>query len=110
MALNTPLVSSLHESRLLTPEQLHELSRDLQARFPEQRALARELVQRGWLTPFQVNQLFQGRAGELVLGSYVLLERLGEGGMGTVFKARHVQLSRVVALKVIRKERVANPV
>src|SRR5262245_57466543 len=34
-------------------------------------------------------------------GEYELLEPIGQGAMGTVFKARHVRLNRVVALKVI---------
>ncbi|MBL8799733.1 MAG: protein kinase, partial [Planctomycetia bacterium] len=61
-------------------------------------------------TPYQVNQLFQGKGRELLLGSYVLLERLGEGGMGQVFKARHQKMGRIIALKLIRKDRLANPV
>src|SRR5262249_61351824 len=96
-------------NRLLTPAQLSEATLELQTRFPEPRALARELVQRGWLTPFQINQLFQGRSSALLLGPYLLLERLGEGGMGQVFKARHQLMNRLVALKLIRKERLAAP-
>src|SRR5262249_51548490 len=41
-------------------------------------------------------------------GSYLIVERLGEGGAGQVFKARHLKMDRVVALKVIRKELLAD--
>src|SRR5262245_45095285 len=100
------LVTALRDSRILGPAQLDEAARLLAPRFPDPRALARHLIERDWLTPFQVNQLFQGRGADLVLGPYVLLERLGEGGMGQVFKARHRLLDRVVALKVIKRDRL----
>ena len=50
--------------------------------------------------------LLGGRGEELLLGSYVLLERLGEGGMGEVFKARNWKLGQTVALKLISKARM----
>src|SRR5437879_6347227 len=111
MSLKTvaDLVEVLLRYHLLEPAQLDALTQGPDSRFPDARALARELVQRGWLTPFQVNQLFLGRGQDLLLGSYVLLERLGEGGMGAVFKARNWKLGQVVALKVIKKARLANP-
>jgi serine/threonine-protein kinase len=100
----TDLVAVLRRYRLLEPAQLQQLEQDPQASSVEPRALARKLVQTGWLTPYQVNQLFQGRSQELILGSYILLERLGEGGMGAVFKARNRKLDKLVAVKLIRKE------
>ncbi|MEM1118522.1 MAG: serine/threonine-protein kinase [Bacteroidota bacterium] len=46
------------------------------------------------------------RSGDL-LGDYRLGDRLGRGGMGTVFRARHRRLGRTVALKVLRDAALA---
>ena len=43
-----------------------------------------------------------------VLGSYELVEPLGEGAMGRVFLARHIKLGRMVALKLLKPEHAQN--
>ena len=45
--------------------------------------------------------VLQGKIRFLTFGEYFILEKLGEGGMGQVFKAEHRRMQRTVALKVL---------
>lgn len=63
--------------------------------------LAAALVRHAKLTSYQVDQTFAGNAKTLVLGNYIILDRIGKGGMGLVLKARHRRMERIVALKVL---------
>jgi serine/threonine-protein kinase len=85
---------------------VEELSRQT----ADARLLARDLIQRDLLTPFQANQLLTGKGNDLVVGPYHLLERLGQGAAGQVFKARHQRLHRIMALKLIHADRLTSPV
>src|SRR5579863_6830994 len=63
--------------------------------------LVRELVRQKKLTKFQAEQVWLGKGKSLVLGNYLLLEKIGAGGMGQVFKAQHRVMERIVAVKVL---------
>ncbi|OAI52315.1 hypothetical protein AYO44_04710 [Planctomycetaceae bacterium SCGC AG-212-F19] len=80
------LLAALRTFHLLDARQLEQLSAAISNPNIDPRSVLQKLIQQGWLTPYQVNQLSQGKSSELLLGSYVLLERLGEGGMGTVLE------------------------
>jgi serine/threonine protein kinase len=68
------------------------------------------LITRGLLTHFQAEAVAEGRAGSLRVGNYDLLDRLGAGGMGAVYKARHRRMKRLVALKILAPNLSTNPV
>jgi eukaryotic-like serine/threonine-protein kinase len=87
-------------SRLVDPE---KLSKAIQ-RMPvsdRARTVARYLVEQSLLTKFQAERLLIGRTEGFHLGQYQILDQLGKGGMGRVYKAEHRTMGRVVALKIL---------
>ncbi len=102
------LVEVLHQSALLPPEQCAQLA-ELQQSWPETRGLARALIERGWLTPFQMEYLLLDGVQQLTVGPYQLIDVIGEGAMGKVYKARHRKHGHLVALKVLRPDQRADP-
>ncbi|MAG93796.1 MAG: hypothetical protein CMJ48_08620 [Planctomycetaceae bacterium] len=68
---------------------------------PDGEQLARTLVRQQKLTKYQAQQVYAGKGKSLVLGNYVVLEKLGQGGMGLVLKAEHKRMKRTVALKIL---------
>jgi eukaryotic-like serine/threonine-protein kinase len=63
--------------------------------------LAAQLVKDEVLTAYQAHQIQKGRTEGLIFSSYVILDFLGKGTMGKVYKARHRMMGRVVALKIL---------
>src|SRR5262249_13677146 len=63
--------------------------------------LSRALVKAGKLTSYQAAAVYQKKSRGLLIGNYLILDKLGQGGMGMVFKARHRTLGRVGALRLL---------
>jgi serine/threonine protein kinase len=71
-------------------------------------ALARWLVDRQLLTGWQAEELLRGRR-DYFLGKYKLLERIGQGGSGTVYRCEQTGMDRIVAVKVLSEEVAKKP-
>jgi len=71
---------------------------------PSDRQLADRLVDMGLLNVWQAKQLLDGRT-KFNLGPYLIVDSIGQGGMGQVFKARHYQTGGIAAVKVLPRDK-----
>lgn len=69
-------------------------------------SLAAELIEQGKLTRYQACAALEEKADQLLVDRYVILDVIGSGGMGVVFKALHKSMDRIVALKMLPAEMV----
>ncbi|MCY2940744.1 MAG: bifunctional serine/threonine-protein kinase/formylglycine-generating enzyme family protein [Planctomycetota bacterium] len=93
-------LSQLSDSGILSEQKLRAVEHK-KSEHQDGESLAREMIKSGQLTKYQAEQILGGKGKNLCMGQYVLLEKLGAGGMGQVFKAYHPGMERVVAIKVI---------
>lgn len=97
------LLAILQRMQVLTPQEVQDVARELGSHFDDPHELARYLAEIDWLTAYQVRQLFSDRWEDLTVGPYLILDRLGEGGVSEVFKAWDTVKGRIVALKVLHQ-------
>src|SRR5262245_32510028 len=111
--LNTAreLLDAAQRSGFITVRDVEQLGAELEtARIVAADEAAARLVDQQTLTLNQVEALLAGRGEESALaGRYLLQEKLGEGAMGTVFKAVDHKLDRTVAVKVLPPHSLADP-
>lgn len=111
MSLTIPeLLTTLSESGLMSADELTTIHQSLSGSGSVRTAedFAKELVRQNHLTKLQAAAVLQGKTSNLVFGEYIVLEKIGSGGMGQVFKARHKPTGKMVALKVLSADAVKN--
>lgn len=103
-------LQQLEQTGLTLLPALRERLRRADANALDALGLARLLVRERLLTPLQANYLLTGRGQQLRIGPYIVLERLGHGGMAQVYKAQHLATGLTVALKILDPRYAQHPV
>src|SRR5713226_7208786 len=103
-------VWDLRRSNLLDRGQLDQVVGEFLEKHPgaEPPALADHLVDQSVLTRFQADRLLQGKTQGFVLGPFTLMDALGTGSMGTVYKAQSKTDNRWYAVKVLPRRSMWN--
>jgi serine/threonine-protein kinase len=103
-------VWDLRRSGLIDRGQLDSIVSEFLKRNPraEAPALAEFLVHQSTLTAFQAERVLNGKTQGLVLGPYVLLDAIGSGSMGQVYKATSKNDNSLYAVKVLPRRSMWN--
>ena len=103
-------VWDLRRSNLIDRGRLDQIIGEFMQKNPraEPPALAEYLVGQGILTPFQSERLLAGKTQGFVLGPFTLMDALGTGSMGTVYKAQNKTDNQWYAVKVLPRRSMWN--
>jgi serine/threonine-protein kinase len=103
-------VWDLRRSNLIDRGQLDQIVGEYLNKHPgaEPPALAEFLVGKSILTRFQADRLLQGKTQGFVLGPFTLMDSLGQGSMGTVYKALSKTDHKWYAVKVLPRRSMWN--
>ena len=91
----------LHEitqAGLLSADQVTKFDREVET---GTEALLKKLIEEGHITSYQADKFRLGLASDICFGDYLVMDKLGQGGMGTVLLAKHRRMDRKVAIKVL---------
>lgn len=110
MDANSPdfLINALVDAGVWTPDQAISARAALASFKGDANELADKFKSFGSLSSYQVRKIRHGRIVDLTVGPFVIFEKIGEGGMGKVYKAVSKKIGRPVALKVVRSHLMSN--
>ncbi len=104
------LVWDLRRSNLVDRGKLEQIISEFVVRHPraEPQQLADFLVERQVLSRFQADSLMNNKASGLVMGPFIVMDILGSGSMGTVYKAQSKVNGEWYAVKVLPRRSMWN--
>jgi serine/threonine protein kinase len=102
------MVQRVRRSGLIDEETFDGVLRS-QSPAPSAVELLSILVEQRHLTQFQATAIRQNKQMSLTIGDYAILERIGKGGMGAVYKAEHRKMKRMVAVKALTLSALNTP-
>jgi serine/threonine-protein kinase len=103
------LIHAVREHQLVAPAHVPVFQKCLdQALKLEPSAAADLFVKAGVLTRYQADSILVGRAADLAVANFRILDSLGSGSMGTVFKGRSTQGPDLYALKILPRRNVVS--
>src|ERR1051325_8120954 len=100
-----PVLQELLDSSIILPEEWDDLpgeTRHVLTTCADKDDLLARLFDQKLLTQFQADRIDAGMTHQLILGNYRVLDHLGRGGMGVVYKGEHLRMRRIVAIKVLQ--------
>ncbi|HLW66127.1 MAG TPA: HD domain-containing phosphohydrolase [Gemmataceae bacterium] len=98
------LLLDLVQQSVVLAEDLQQLPEEKRSALMSSRSLQQlvdQLLATRLITPYLAERISNQKFFGLALGNYRILDRIGVGGMGVVFKAEHIRLRRPVAIKVL---------
>lgn len=103
------LVELIRRSGLVDDQQLAKAIQGPDEPQSDSGVICSRLINAGLLTPWQSEQLLAGRYRGFFLGKYKMLDKLGSGGMSSVYLAEHLEMGRRVAIKVLTGRMAERP-
>ncbi|QEG15978.1 protein kinase domain-containing protein [Gimesia maris] len=94
-------ISQLDESGVISAVEITAFQQSQSPAAESAEELGKLLVKHKKVTKLQVQLVYQGKGDRLLLGNYLILDKIGAGGMGDVYLAEHRRMERQVALKTL---------
>jgi serine/threonine protein kinase len=101
----TSFLDTLQLSKLVDTEKLNEVMAGFAGNTDDSQEVSQFLISQNIINDFQAKSLLAGKHKGLKIGPYVILKKIGAGGMGVVYLAEHQKMHRKVALKVLPEDR-----